>query len=302
MSDSAFEAVVVGAVGVDTNVYIPVPKLDFEVEAMFCSNRDCVGQAGGYSSRLFASLGKRTAFIGYVGDDHNGRFVREHLESFGIDLQGLFIDPQGTKRSVNLIYPDGGRNNFYDGRGAMVLEPDLAECRRLLTGAPLAHFNIVNWSRGLLPIARELGVTVSTDLQDVVELDDAYRRDYIEQSDILFFSLVNFDDPQPFIDHFFEIGPAKIIVVGMGAKGCSLAVRGEAIRNFDSVSLPDPVIDTNGAGDSLAVGFLASHVLESRPLKDSIHRAQIMARHMCTQRAETTRFLTEQELEMLGKR
>ena len=40
-----------------------------------------------------------------------------------------------------------------------------------------------------------------------------------------------------------------------------------------------PVIDTNGAGDGLAVGFLVSHVLEGRSLEESILRGQLTARH-----------------------
>jgi acarbose 7IV-phosphotransferase len=298
MADQAFEAVVIGAVGIDTNVYLPCERLDFEVEATFCSSRDCVGQAGGYSSRQFAALGHRTAFIGAVGDDHPGRMIREALAGEGIDLTGLFTDPEGTKRSINLMYSDGRRNNFYDGRGAMTIEPDLEHCRAILRGARLAHFNIVNWSRLLLPVAREQGVTVSTDLQDVVEIDDAYRRDYVEQSDILFFSCVNFDDPRPFIEHFFEVGRAEIIVTGLGARGCAVATR-EGIEFFEPVTMDEPVIDTNGAGDCLAVGFLSSHVLGDHSLEESARRGQICARHMCTQRSERTRFLTRGGLDKL---
>lgn len=298
MADQPFDVVVIGAVGMDTNVYLPRENLNFEVEATFCANRDCVGQAGGYSCRQFAALGHRTAFIGAVGDDHPGRLIREVLSREGIDLTGLFIDPEGTKRSINLVHSDGRRNNFYDGRGAMTIEPDLEHCRAILRGARLAHFNIVNWSRFLLPIARELGVTISTDLQDVVEIDDAYRRDYVEQSDLLFFSCVNFDDPRPFIDHFFEVSPAEIIITGLGARGCAVATR-EGVEIFDPVEMNEPVVDTNGAGDCLAVGFLSSHVLGDHSLAESARRGQICARHMCTQRSEGTRFLTRGELDKL---
>jgi acarbose 7IV-phosphotransferase len=44
------------------------------VESNFTQNLDYVGQAGGYSCRGFVRLGRSTAFIGYVGDDHNGRW------------------------------------------------------------------------------------------------------------------------------------------------------------------------------------------------------------------------------------
>ena len=40
------DVVVIGNAGVDTNVYLPHADIDFEVEANFTENLDCVGQAG----------------------------------------------------------------------------------------------------------------------------------------------------------------------------------------------------------------------------------------------------------------
>ena len=77
MTSKRFKVAVVGNVGVDTNVYLYGEDIDFSVEANFTENIDYVGQAGGYAGRGYAQLGKRTAFIGYVGDDYSGRFVRE---------------------------------------------------------------------------------------------------------------------------------------------------------------------------------------------------------------------------------
>jgi len=91
---------------------------------------------------------------------------------------------------VNLIFSDGTRKTFYDGKGSMQLKPDLEICRRILSGSKFAHFNIVNWSRYLLPIAREEGLIISVDLQDIVDIDDTYRSDYVEFADVLFFSCV----------------------------------------------------------------------------------------------------------------
>jgi len=61
------DVVVVGNVGVDTNVYPLAGEIDWGVEANFTRNLDCVGQAGGFSSRGWARLGRRTAFLGCVG-------------------------------------------------------------------------------------------------------------------------------------------------------------------------------------------------------------------------------------------
>ncbi len=290
------EVVVIGNVGIDTNIYLYGADVDWSVEANFTQNLDYVGQAGGYASRGYARLGHGTAFIGTVGDDYHGRFIREELARDGIDLAGLFVDPQGTARSVNLMYRDGRRKNFYDGKGHMALEPDLAACRAVLAGARLAHFNIPNWARQLLPLARELGVKIAVDLQDVVSPDDPYRRDFVEQADILLFSAANYADPSPLIQYFLGNVPDRIVVCGMGAAGCALGTSA-GVRFFGPVAWPEPVIDTNGAGDALAVGFLSSYVLGSYSLEDSVLRGQIAARHTCTQKASSSTLINAELLD-----
>jgi acarbose 7IV-phosphotransferase len=57
--------------------------------------------------------------------------VRDTLARDGVDLAGVFIDAGGTNRSVNLMYKDGRRKNFYDGRSSMELRPP-SECRWVL--------------------------------------------------------------------------------------------------------------------------------------------------------------------------
>lgn len=286
--------VVVGNVGIDTNVYLYGADVDFSVEANFSDNRDYVGQAGGYTSRGYAALGLPTAFIGHVGDDFSGRFIRETLAADGIDCRALFTDPAGTARSVNFMYRDGRRKNFYDGKGHMALMPDLDLCRQVLRGARLAHFHLPNWARHLLPIAREEGLTIACDLQDVVDPDDPYRQEFIRETDILFFSATNFADPTPLIERFLD-RPGRICVVGMGARGCALGTA-EDVRFFRPVELDAPIIDTNGAGDGLAAGFLASYVLDGYSLEESVLRGQIAARHTCSLKATSDGLITQAQL------
>ena len=68
--------------------------------------------------------------------------------------------------------------------------------------------------------------------------------------------------------------PGRVVVCGLGARGC-LAGADEGVRAFDPVDLEAPVVDTNGAGDSLAVGFLTAYVLEGRPLDEAVRRGQL---------------------------
>jgi sugar/nucleoside kinase (ribokinase family) len=292
------EIVVISNIGIDTNVFLYGADVDFSVEANFSDNRDTVGQAGGYSSRGYAALDRRVAFIGHVGDDPNGHFVRATLAADGIDSRALFTDPTGTARSVNLMYRDGRRKNFYDGKGHMSLLPDLAIGREVMTGARLAHVHLANWARHLLPVARELGLVVACDLQDVVDPADPYRQAFIDAADILFFSAANYDDPTPLISRFAAGRPERIIVAGMGARGCALGAGG-VVRFFPPVGLPAPVVDTNGAGDSLAVGFLCSYVLDGYSPEDSILRGQIAARHACSLRGTSDGLITAGQLDAL---
>lgn len=290
------EVAVIGNVGIDTNVYSPEGVIDFEVESHFTQDLDYLGQAGGFASRGYARLGRQTTFIGYVGDDFCGCFIREAFARDGIDMTALFIDPTGTSRSVNFMHPDGRRRNFYDGKAHMTLQPDLRVCREALAGVRLAHFNIPNWARRLLPIAREQGSTIACDLQDVVRASDPYRRDFIQAADILFFSSVNHTDPSSLIRTFLRGKSDRIVVCGLGARGCALGTR-EGIRFFGPISLDLPVIDTNGAGDSLAVGFLTSYILQGTSLEDAIVRGQIAARHACTLKASSSELIQPEQLD-----
>ena len=290
------DVVVVGAIGIDTNIYLPGQDIDFEVEANFTENIDYVGQAGGYSSRGFAQLGNKTGFIGYLGQDGNGEVIRQALAEDEIQSL-LFEDPVGTKRSVNFMYKDGRRKNFYDGKGSMEVSPDLEQCRDMLRGTKLIHVNIVNWARELLPIARELGIKISCDIQDIVELDDEYRQDFIKAADILFFSGVNFKDPGAVIEEFLKTNPNRIVIAGMGAEGCLVGTK-DGIESYSAVEIAGPVVDTNGAGDGLAVGFLSSYFLDGYSLEDSILRGQITARYTCTQKASSSNLITKEKLDM----
>jgi len=298
MNDQRFDVVVVGNAGIDTNVYLPGSDIDFDVESNYTENLDYVGQAGGYAARGYAQLGKRTAIIGHVGEDFSGQFIRQELARDGIDTTALFVDPCGTSRSINFMYRDGRRKNFYDGKGHMHFQPDLEVCQTILSKARLAHLALPNWARHLLPLACEMGLTIACDIQDVVTASDAYRRDFVIQADILFFSAVNQADPTPFIEAFLAVKPDQIIVAGMGAQGCALGRR-DGVEFFPAVETDAPVIDTNGAGDSLAVGFLTSYLLDGYSLQDSILRGQIAARHTCTLKATSSNLITPEQLDRI---
>lgn len=293
------DVVVVGNVGIDTNVYLAGDEIDWQSEANFTENLDYVGQAGGYSSRGFARLGKRTAFVGYAGDDDLGRRVWRELAGDGIDLTGLFTDPAGTSRSINLVYRDGRRKNFYDGKSHMRLAPDLAACEAVLARARVAVFHLPNWARLLLPIARRHGLTIVCDLQDLRSLDDPYRQDFIRHADLLFFSAANLRDAAAVASSLARDG--KLVVAGLGAAGCTVATR-EGITHYASVELDLPVTDTNGAGDALATGFVSSYALDGYDVPAATLRGQIAARWACAVKAGSSELIDSAALDRIFHR
>jgi sugar/nucleoside kinase (ribokinase family) len=300
MKPRYYDVAVIGNIGIDTNIYLPGAEIDFNVEANFTQNIDYIGQAGGYASRAYARLVRRVTFLGYVGIDYQGQYIRKQLKKDGIDLGGLWTDPVGTSRSVNFMYPDGRRKNFYDGKSHMTLQPDLELCQELLKNSRLAHFNIPHWARLLLPLARQNKTIIACDIQDVTDPRDPYRQDFIRHADYLFFSSVNHPDPAALMREFWHINPGCVILSGMGARGCALGQKGK-VEYLPAPNLPLPVIDTNGAGDSLAAGFLISHIFDGHPLAEAARRGQIAARFTCAQKASTDTLINRTTLEQLAK-
>ncbi len=288
--------VVIGNIGIDTNVYLQGDVIDLIHESNYTCNLDTVGQAGGYASRAYANLGIATSFIGYIGADPLGDHIRDVLEKDGIGSNGLFIDPLGTSRSINLVVSDGSRRNFYDGKSHMDLEPPLDRCLEILRGARLAHFNIPNWARRLLKPARDLGITIACDLQDVMDPGDPYRMDFVQQADFIFFSAVNHPHPASHIHAYLDVNPRLTILATMGPGGVALG-NPDGVTYFPAVELDIPIVDTGGAGDAFASGFLVSRVIEGKNLEESVLRGQICARFKCGQRSTSANMITRELLD-----
>ena len=59
---------------------------------------------------ILRKLGKKTAFIGKVGDDQFGRLLRETIEEAGINSDNLLVDKEiNTTLAFVHTFPDGDR-------------------------------------------------------------------------------------------------------------------------------------------------------------------------------------------------
>ena len=294
----AVDVVVVGNAGLDTEVFLAGDAIDLTLDSQFTSNRDVVGQAGAYAARGFARLGRTTRYFGALGEDAAGHEVRRALASDGVLLYLIFTDPHGTARSVNLMTPDGRRRAFYDGRGHLTQVVPDGLIPLALQDVPLAHVHLANWARGtLLP---SIG-TIAVDLQDVRDLDDEYRADFVAAADIVFMSGAHLSDPAAAARELVHRGTVQAVVVGLGADGVIAVARGDAVRRFPIPPLDLPIVDSNGAGDSLAVGFLDAYVLEGTDLAEAVLRVQIAARWACTEPGSDHLITRDRLLELAGR-
>jgi sugar/nucleoside kinase (ribokinase family) len=209
-----------------------------------------------------AMLGVNTGFIGSVGKDDNGDFFENDMRLAGVKTF-LFRRNSVTGTAVALISPDSERT-FATHLGASVeLEPeDLdQEDFKDFNILYLEGYQIINKAlveRACL-IAKKYDMRIALDLAsyNVVEAKLADFKEIIEKSvDIIF---ANEDEAKAFTG--FPPTEAlnrlsmlcDIAVIKVGKEG-SMIKRGEEIIKIGTI--PVTCIDTTGAGDLYASGFL----------------------------------------------
>lgn len=121
-----------------------------------------------------ARLGVKSAFIGKVGDDAFGHFLRDTLAHEQVDTRGMRLDPTArtTMAFIALPDPDHAEFVFYRNPGAdTLLRPDELD-RELLQRAAVLHFGSVSLSvepsrsatLAAVRLAREAGALISFDV------------------------------------------------------------------------------------------------------------------------------------------
>ncbi|MGB9375249.1 MAG: carbohydrate kinase family protein [Jiangellales bacterium] len=299
-TSTALDVAVIGAVGVDTVVYPPDSwSWGGQSEGTLAEIQHVVAHGGGYAARGYAALGYRTAFVGHVGQDADGALVRATLAADGVDLSACVTSGR-TAHSVNVMSTDGSRRNFYDPRLVGVQPPSESDVAGLLSRTRMVHVNIPDWARTLIEPARRRGVVVAVDVQDTPGAHDAYRLDFVRGADLLFASAAQLDDPESYARWAMTAGPASLVVMGLGPDGCLVVQRDGPAERVAVVELsPDPVtgvappvVDTNGAGDSLAVGVASALVIDRLPLDAAVRRGLLCARWCCSLRGSSDGLLS----------
>ena len=211
-------------------------------------------------------LGTKCGYIGKVGKDELGDFYANDFKNVGVNPI-LYKSDTDTGRAYTLITPDSERTfATYLGAAVEMNADDLNE--EIFSGYNLLHVegylvqNIALIDKAL-KIAKAKGIQISLDLAsfNVVEANYEFLSKIIpEYVDILF---ANEDESKAFthkapIDSLSELANlVQIAVVKVGSDG-SWIRSGEDIVKIDVT--PVKSIDTTGAGDQYAAGFLHGYI------------------------------------------
>jgi len=243
-----------------------------------------------------ATLGGSTGYIGAIGEDELGGFFVRELINAGVEPH-LIHSKEETGRAITLVTPDSERTfatflgaaselsvvssqqSAVGSRQSAVTDHQLpVGSQQSAVSSPVINSDIFprydyfhmegflvqdhNLVETTLKLAKECGLIVSIDLAsyNVVEANREFLHSVLEKYvDIVF---ANEEEAKAFsgkepVEALKELATkCEIAIVKIGSKG-SLIMQGSEIVEIGAI--PANPIDTTGAGDLYASGFLYGH-------------------------------------------
>ena len=226
-------------------------------------------------------LGKKTAFIGKVGNDMFGKQLKAAVEECGIDTRNLVMDDEvHTTLAFVHTYPDGDRDfSFYRNPGADMMltkddvDADLIRNSRIFHFGTLSstHEGVREATRYALDVAKKAGciITFDPNLRPPLwkDLNDARKEiEYgMERCDVLkisdnavefLFDTTDYDKGAALIEEKYHI---PLVLITLGKDGSRAYYRGRKVEA--APFLQENTIETTGAGDTFCASTL-NYVLE----------------------------------------
>lgn len=272
------DAVVFGNVTLDTLCY-PVDDVPRHQSIPFDRAIVAPGGCGSNTAIGLCALGVSTALVGRIGTDDAASLVERYWERVGLDTRFVRRVPDvQTAVSVGLIDSDAQPRFIHTPGANKTLTADDLDVRALASeGARFLHVG------GFLVMPGVLGHGLAERLAEarasgmLTSLDVAVSRNKSKPDDVwpclphvdFFFCnareacfLTGEDDPGNAVRALRTRG-AWAVVLKLGAEGCRIE---SPDMNAQIPGLPAEVVDTTGAGDAFAAGFIAAMLREGDPL------------------------------------
>lgn len=227
------------------------------------------GGSGANTIAGIASLGGEAAFIGKVSDDELGREFANDMASLGVEfLSGGPSSTIPTGRCIIAVTPDAQRTmNTFLGVSTLLSFDDVdasivaAGAVLYLEGYLFDRDEAKHAFRRAASVAHEKGRVVALTLSDTFCVD-RHRADFLslvrDEIDVLFanenelkalYEVDEFDDAVALLRH-----DCHIAAVTRSEKGAVIVTRDD-VHAIPAVPV-NTVVDTTGAGDLFAAGFL----------------------------------------------
>lgn len=287
---------VVGDANVD--IIVPFPTI-IDEEKNLAEYHNPVLQGGGTAANTavaLAKLGMDTAFVGTIGQDQYGKFVKEDFASAGIDLTNLVIDPELNTVGVFAFIDHRGErylwgwpreNQAFKELDKEKISADCLEgsCWLHSSGMPLVYDSSARASiTELFKEANKLGIPTSFDLNLRVDdgmLDPEYEAAVLEIIQYTDYLLGSGTEEFAYLGKSKDwltnaqafVSDKRTVVVRNGSQG-SLALTVDA--TYSASAVPVEVVDTVGAGDVYNAGFIKG-IVTGETLEESLKLGNAVA-------------------------
>ena len=252
-----------------------------------------------------ARLGADAAFIGKVGRDYYGDFLRATLTENGVDISDMLVDNDApTTLAVVSVSETGERSfSFYRRNCADTLLSSEEISTELLGNTRFLHFGSVSLTDDPARTATLFAAQKAKELGAVVTYDPNYRAnlwnseeeavermksvlgfvDILKISDEELPLLTGTDDPVEGTRQLSDTYGISLILLTLGPDGAFYR-RGEETGKAEGFKVK--VADTNGAGDTFFGSFLSRMItlgvyrpeqLTSEQLYESVRTANLAA-------------------------
>ncbi len=227
--------------------------------------------SGGSASntiKALARMGAETAFVGKVANDETGDFFCSEMAAAGVDMKAMRKSEGTSGTASTLVSPDGQRTfATFLGISAELSADDITDnmlddCQMLYVEGYLVQNH--DLMERILSLAKVKHITTCLDLAsyNIVENDREFFKMILDKYiDIVF---ANEEEAAAFTGNKPEDAVRKlselcsIAVVKMGKDGACSCQDGKFHRAPTNACAN--VVDTTGAGDYFAAGFLYGHI------------------------------------------
>lgn len=233
--------------------------------ALRASRKESSGGSAGNTVIALAKLGTKPDMLGKIGDDATGAAYVKGLENAGATASRIKHGEGPSARCLSMITPDGERTMFTCLAAAATLAPeeilfsDVENCRLVYVEGYL-FFNPSLMHR-LVEVCGKAGVNMALDLGSftVVQAAGAALPEILKK--YVKILIANEDEAKALVGDMPEEAMARklgeycpIAVLKIGRRGSIICENGRL--TYVEPVLVEKAVDTTGAGDFWAAGFL----------------------------------------------